>query len=172
MIAGDEAGGEGRDSEMEVDAAFVARGQISGAFEPGKDSFDDPSVTPKLFAALDLASGDPRGAAATLAVPLTAAMIVSLVGVQLVRSATGMSPPPRTHARHGVERGAWRAAVVAVGPRECQAERRATGIGHEVVLGTRLAAGRWVQADRCAPCSARTLARLSAARDQSKASAS
>lgn len=80
-------------------------------------------------------------------------MILALVGVQLDRPAPRATAPAGAHARHCVEGARQHVAVVAVGSRKGQAERRAVGVRDEVALCTRLTPARWVRARRSAPFS-------------------
>jgi uncharacterized membrane protein YgcG len=157
---------------VEVGAPRVTDGEAAEAGQPGQRSLDDPAVAAEPFAALDAAPSDPgRDAAGSALAPATA-MIVSFVGVQLVGPAPWATTTAGAHAWHRIERGGQHAAVVAVGPRERQAERRAPGVHDEVTLRARLAPVRQVRARRGAPFFVDKLALSTAARDQSSASAS
>ena len=157
---------------MEVGASFVANGEATEAGEPSQGALDDPAVASQVLAALDAPPGDPRRDAARPALAPTAAMIVALVGVQLVRPAPRATATPCAHTRHRVEGGGQHAAVVAVGSGQRQAERRAVGVHDEVALRARLTPIRRVRPRRGAPFFAGKLALSRAARDQSSASAS
>lgn len=92
--------------------------------------------------------------------------------MQLVGSAPRATAMPCPHARHRIARGGQHPAVVAVGPGEPQAGRRAVRVNDEVALRARLAPIRRVGPRRRAPLLAGRLALARAARDQSSASAS
>jgi len=123
------------------------------------------------MAALNAAAGDPRKDAPVAAFLSAAAVIISLVGVQLARPATGSARATNPDTRHGIQRGGQHAAVMPVGAAECQAKRRSAGVRDKVALGTRLAAVCGVRPDLRAPLLAPMLALSSAARDQSIAAA-
>ncbi len=96
--------------------------------------------------ALDAAAGDARRDRPLATFGSAAAVVVGLVGVEPLRAATG-SAPAAPHARDDVEDGGQHAAVVAVGPAQLEAERRAAGVDHDVALCARTASVRGVRAD-------------------------
>ena len=168
----DECACEGGEGELQVGATFVADGETAEAGKPSQRPFHDPAIATQPFAALDATPGNPRCDAASPALAPTTVMVVSLVGVQLVGSAPRAAAPTRAHARYRIERGGQHTAVVAVGPAQRQAERRAPGVHDEVALRARLTPIRRVRARCTAPFLAGRLALSRAARDQSSASAS
>lgn len=163
---------------MQVDAWLVADGQSAEAGEPSQCALHDPAMAAEALAALDAPSSDPWcDAAGPALAPAAAAvqaatMVVALVGVQLVRSASRATTPAGAHARHRVEGSRQHTAVIAVGPGQRQVERRAVGVHDEVALRPRLAPVRRVRACRGAPFFAGKLGLSRAARDQLSASAS
>ena len=118
---------------MDVGAPLIADGEAAELGKPSEGALDDPAMAPELLAGFDAASGDPRRDGAGAALDPAAAMVISpgsspgqaLVGMELVRPTTRATPTARAHARHRVERGSQHHAVVAVGPAQRQAERRA-----------------------------------------------
>lgn len=112
---------------MQVGATFVADGETAEAGEPSQRPFHDPAMATQPFAALDATPGNPWCDAASPALTPTTTMVVFLVGVPLVGSAPRAAAPTRAHARYRIERGGQHPAVVAVGPAQRQAERRAPG---------------------------------------------
>ncbi len=104
-----------------------------------------------MGAALHAASRDAGLDAAGTAFPAAAAVVVALVGVQLVRAPAWSPASSGPHARHGVQRGHQHHAVVPVGPAQGNAERRAAGIGDKMAFRARPAAIRRVRADLGAP---------------------
>ena len=163
----DESAGECGEGQVDVGAALVADGQATVAGQPGEGAFHHPAMSAEAGAALDAAAGDARGDAADAAFPAAAAVVLGLVGVKLAQPLSWAAAMASPDLRHGVQGRSQHAAVVAVGPTERQAERRAAGIRDEVALGARLAAVRWVGPDRLAPLLAAILALSSAARRQS-----
>ena len=168
----DEGAGEGGEGEVEVGASLVADGEAAEPGQPRQGPLHDPAMASQSFAALDAAPGNPGRDAAGSALASATAVIVALVGVQLVWSAPWATGSARAHARHRVERSGQHAAVVAVGCSERQAERCAVGVHDKMALRARLAPVRRVRARRGTPFFAGRLALSRAARDQSSASAS
>jgi len=80
---------------MDVGPALIADGEASEAVEPSENVFDPPPpVLAKRLSALDATTGNAWGDAPGAAFPAAAAMIISLVGVQLVWPAAGQPGPP------------------------------------------------------------------------------
>ena len=75
--------------EMEVRASFGADCEAIETGDPRESTLDNPAMLYGVAAALDAAAGDARHDAPRSAFLPAAAMIVSLVGAQLVR------PPAR-----------------------------------------------------------------------------
>ena len=137
-----ESAGKSGEGAVDVGAALVADGEAAVAVHPGMGALHYPAVSSEAGAALDAPPGDTQGGAAGAALPAAAAVVVGLVGVQLVRSAPRTAPAPIPDRRDGVQGGRQHHAVVPVGPAERQAERRAAGIRDEVAFGARFAAVR------------------------------
>ena len=148
-------------------SAFVAHGQAAEAVEPSVGPLDDPAVTAEFLAALDTLAGDARDDAACTTLLPTDPRVVSFVGVQLVRPVPRPAAPTGAQRRNGIEGGRHLRAVVPIGARQEEAERRAAGIGDEVALRARLAPGRRVRASGRAPFFAGTEALSRLARLQS-----
>jgi hypothetical protein len=167
LAEADQGAGECREGEVDVGAVLVSDGQATVSGEPGKGALDNPTVSSEVGAALDPTARDARGDAPDAALLAAAAVVVSLVGVELARPAPGPATMAGPDRWHGIQRQSQQAAVVAVGPAERQAKRRAAGVRDEVALGARLAAIRRVRSDRLTPLLAAMLALSSAARRQS-----
>ena len=167
LVEGDETGGEVGEGLVDVGAALVAYGQASETVEPGMGALDYPTVTPKLLAAVDPAPSDARDDPTGAALLATGTGVVGLVGMKLVGTAAWSTAPAAAHGRDRIEGRGHHHAVVAVGPREGQAEGRAAGIDDEVALGARFAAIRRVRACGRAPFFAGTDALSRLARLQS-----
>ena len=88
---------------MDVETALVADGEPSESVYPGEVARDDPAMAAKFLAAVDAAPRDAGLDAASLAGAAATAMVVALVGVQLVRAMTWPSAPAR-HRWDGVEK--------------------------------------------------------------------
>ncbi len=140
--------------------------------QPSEGALDDPAMPPELGTALDAASGDARGDGASPALGSAPAMVVTLVGVQLVRPVAWTASAAGAHARHRVQGWRQHHAVVAMSPAQRQAERRAARVDDEVALAARPTPVRRVGAGLFAPFLAGTDALSRAARLQSRAPAS
>ncbi len=94
---------------MHVCAPVVAHRQAAELSEPGEGALDLPAVASEPFGVVDTAPSDARDDAAGAALPTAPAMVISLVGVELVWAAsrTPLSSTDRRH-RWEVERTlAW-----------------------------------------------------------------
>lgn len=130
---------------VDVEPALVADGEAAEAVDPGECALDDPPVLAQPLAALDATARNPVFDPAPEAGAAAAAMIIGLVGVQLVWPATR---PARlaSDGRDRVEQVLEGPAVVSVGAAQQEGERDAASVGDEVALGARLAAVRRVRA--------------------------
>lgn len=99
---------------MYVEPALVADGQAAEAVDPCECALDDPSVLAQPLAALDATTCDPVFDPAPKAGATAAAVVIGLIGVQLVRPASG-SPGFSCNRRHGIEQVLEGLAVVGVG---------------------------------------------------------
>jgi hypothetical protein len=138
------------------------------AQDEGQRPFHDPPVPPKPCTALDTAPSDAGLDVAAGQSPTAAAMIVSLVGVELAGPSARWSPG-LPDGRDGIDHLFQHDAVVNVGSCQADCERDALRIGEDVTLRTRLAAIRWVRTCRRAPLLAATDALSRAARLKSMA---
>jgi hypothetical protein len=106
-----------------------------------------PAHPPQAGGVLDTAAGDPNPDAAPAQVAATARIVVSLVGVQLVRAPSGPARPAAAfaHSGVGVEQSREHGAVVGVGARDQCVQRKPVAIAQHVVLRARLApvGGAW-----------------------------
>ncbi|MDB5369097.1 MAG: hypothetical protein JWP20_655 [Roseomonas sp.] len=80
---------------MDVGAASVADGQTAAAVHPGMEAFHHPVGPSQPGAALNSSQGNPRRDAAGPALLATALVVVTLVGVELVRPLFRTAFPPR-----------------------------------------------------------------------------
>lgn len=81
---------------MNIGSPVVAHGKATELGQPGQGSLDLPAVTPEPFTAVDTAPGDPRNDGAGAALTAATTVIIALVGVELVRSATRTATSPPT----------------------------------------------------------------------------
>lgn len=77
---------------MDVSSVLVADLQAPEAVEPGERSFDHPAVASQAVLGLDTTAGDAGDDPALAQGQTEVTVVVTLVGMELVRSATGVSP--------------------------------------------------------------------------------
>ncbi len=135
---------------MDVEPAFVSDGEPAEPVEPGEAALDDPSMPTELLAGLDAPPRNTRLDPAAVAGTTAAAMVVGLVGVQLVR------PVPRPAAlacdrRDRIEQLVEGQAVVDVGAGQEKGQRDAATIRDQMALGAGPASVRRVRACGLAP---------------------
>jgi len=156
---------------MDVEPAFVADGEAAEFVEPSEAALDDPSIAAEFLTGFDASPCDARFDLAAVTGAAAAPVIVSLVGVQLVRSAS-RPPSLARNRRDGVDQILKRYTVVDIGSRQYEGERNATTIGDQVPLGARSASIGGVRACRRSPLFAAMDELSTQARLQSIASAS
>lgn len=125
--------------------ACVADGEAAEAGKLGEGALCHTAMATELLAGLDPALGNTRHDPAGPAFPTATLVIVTLVGMKLGR-ATTRSAVPVTRTGNGVQGRCQHHAIVPVGPRQRQAERRALPVGHKMALLARFAATRRVRA--------------------------
>ena len=156
---------------MDVGPALASGDEPAELGEPREGPLDDPSVSSELGRGLHALTGDPRRDGSGSALSSAPTAVASLVCMELAGPLAGAPPLPGPCARHGIERGRRRHAVVAVRAGEGQAERRAPTVGDAVPFGARAPAIRRVRADLGTPLLAPMEAASSEARDQSNSPA-
>jgi hypothetical protein len=104
LVEADERASERGEGQMDVLASFIADGETAEAIEPGQCALHYPPVASQSLADVHTTAGDPGHNGAPTAFGPAATMVISLVGVQLVRSAPGTSTP-MTDRRNGIKGG-------------------------------------------------------------------
>jgi hypothetical protein len=157
LVESDQRAAQNKEGVLNVVAILIADGEAPKALEPRDGSFDEPAVPDELIAALQAPASDAREDVAAPAGAAAERVIISLVGMQLVRPATGPATrlPDR---RDGVEHRLQHLTVVAVGRAQPASQRRALAVDHNVVFGARFAAVGRVGAGLRAPFLAGTAA--------------
>ena len=118
---------------MDVASAFVSCDEPAKAVDPGKAAFDYPSMLSELLTGLNAASCDAGSDPATAAGLSAPSMVVGLVGVELVWSASRPARLP-SDRRDAVEQLPEWHAVVGVGTGQDDGERKAVPIRDQVPL--------------------------------------
>lgn len=119
---------------VDVEPAFVSDGESAKSVDPREAAFDDPSVAAELLAGLDASPRDTWLDLTTAAGTTAATVVISLVGVQLVWSAS-RSAALACNGRDRVKQVLERHAVVDVGPGQEEGERETTPICDQVTFG-------------------------------------
>src|SRR2546430_7456287 len=78
-----------QEGQMDVSPVLVADLQAPEAVEPGERPFDHPAVASQAVLGLDTTAGDAGDDAALAQGQTEVTVVVTLVGMELVRSATG-----------------------------------------------------------------------------------
>ena len=118
---------------MDVASALVARDEAAVAVDPGKRAFDHPPVPSQCLTGLDTTPCDAWSDPATAAGLSASSMVVGLVGVKLVWSASRPAPPS-CDRRDAVEQFLEGHAVVGVGAGQNEGERKAIPVRDQVAL--------------------------------------
>jgi len=142
---------------MNVDAALEASPQLAECSQPGVRALDHPAMTPKPIIALDAAPGNTRPDAQLAQVGAATGKVIALVGMQLVRPASGPTATA-AHHRQGIDQLLEHHRVMPVGARDAENQRDALAVRDDVALAAELAPVRRVGAGVLAPRGLATLA--------------
>jgi len=156
---------------MHFGVALVANLQAAKPIQPRVRALHYPTMSPQSVFRFHAPPGDARDDAARPQRPPFHSKVVAFVAVQLRRS-PARSPAPLPNRRNRVHRCFHHLAVVDIGGRQRHGQRNAFPVDHNMALGARFAAIRWIRAGFVAPPGAATVAPSIAARDQSICSAS
>lgn len=156
---------------MDVQLALVTDCQSPEPVEPREAALDYPSMLAEFLTGFEAPSGDAGLHLTTMARAAAATVVVGLVGMQLVRSASRTAALARNR-RDSVEQVFEGHAVVDVGPGQDERERDAPAVGNQVTFGAGPAAIRGVRTCRGTPLFAAMDELSTQARLQSMRSAS
>lgn len=171
LVEADQSTSERGEGQMDVLTTLIADGETAEAIEPRQCALHHPPIASQALADVHTTAGDSGHNGAPTAFAPAATMVISLVGVQLVRSAPGTSTP-MTDRRNGIKGGGEHEAVMPIGSAQADPERCACPVDHTMALRARFAAIRRVRAGGSAPFLATMAQESSAARLQSSLSAS
>jgi hypothetical protein len=155
---------------MNICSALITDFQTTIAVQPGKGSFDDPTMFTKPFLTFYSTPGNPWSdptLSQNLAIMST---VVAFVGVQFLRTPS-WSTTLLTNGRDGIHHRFQHGCFMHIGRRMSYDERDASSFDHNMALRARFAAIRWVRTGRFAPPGAGTMPASRLARDQSNCSA-
>ena len=136
---------------MDVGAVLVTDLQASEAVEPGEGTFDHPGVSSQPVLGLDAAASDAGDDAPLSQGRPQVPMVVTFVGMQLVRPTAGSAAGLGPDGLDGVDGGKHHLGVVDIGGAHEDRERYALGVDHKMALRALFAAVRWVLARFLAP---------------------
>src|SRR3989440_10092107 len=148
---GDEGAAKLQEGQMDVSPGLVADLQAPEAVEPGERPFDHPAVASQAVLGLDTTAGDAGDDAALAQGQTEVTVVVTLVGMELVRSATGPAARLGADGLDGVDGGEHHLRIVHVRGAHQDGERDAVGVDHKMALRALFAAIRWVLARFLAP---------------------
>ncbi len=156
---------------MDASPVLVADLQAPEAVESGERPFDQPAVASQAVLGLDTTAGDAGDDAALAQGQTEVTVVVTLVGMELVRSATGPASRLGADGLDGVDGSEHHLRIVHVRGAHQDRERDAVGVDHKMALRAQFVAIRWVLARFFPPPGAGAAAESSAARSQSMRSA-
>src|SRR5215212_392091 len=148
---GDEGAAKLQEGQMDVSPVLVADLQAPEAVEPGERPFDHPPVASQAVLGLDTTARDAGDDAALAQGQTEVTVVVTLVGMELVRSATGPAARLGADGLDGVDGGEHHLRIVHVRGAHQDRERDAVGVDHKMALRALFAAIRWVLARFLAP---------------------
>jgi hypothetical protein len=147
LVQGNESAAKSQESLVNIISPFVADTQSPEPIEPGESSLHDPAVFPQSLARFNASSGNP-GSNPSLAQQLSAErVVVSFVGMYLVWPETRASRSGGVDSRDCIDDGLQRLAIVPVGARHHQAQRRAMAVDRKMALRALFAAIRRVRSN-------------------------
>lgn len=157
MANADDAASQRKQREMNVDAALKASPQLAQGSQPGGRALDHPMMTPEPVIALDATPGNTRRDAQLAQVGAATRKVIALVGMQLVRPASGPATTA-AHRRQGIDQLLEHDRVMPIGARDAKDRRDALALRDDVALAAELAPVRRVGASVLAPRGLATLA--------------
>ena len=120
---------------MDIGATLKPSAKTAEATEPCIGALDDPAHFAKTAAVRFAASGNRCGDAGSMQRPAILVVVVSAVGKDSNRLAQ-RSTAQTTNRRDGIDQRKKLRDIVAVGARQDDRDRRAIGVGGDVMLGT------------------------------------
>lgn len=120
---------------MDVCTTLKSRTKTAESVQPGIGTFDDPSYFPKTAAVRFAASGNRCGNSGSVQRPAIFVVVVSPIGIDPARLSQGTTTQT-ANRWDGVDQWQQLRDVVAVRPRQDDRERRAVGVGGDVMFGT------------------------------------
>ena len=167
----DQRTAEGHEREMNIVAALVADDESAELGEPSQRSLDDPAMAPEALRTLDAAARDACEDAAQAQRQAADAVVVGLVGMQLVRPRPRPAGLAVTHRVDQINHPVQEQVIVQVRGAEIYSERNTAPLDQYVLFRAGFSLVGRVRAGKWPPFFAATLRESSDARDQSSLSA-
>jgi hypothetical protein len=122
---------------MNIGSTLITDAQAPEAMEPAQRAFDHPAPAAQMLLAFDAPPGNARHDASLTQPLAVAAIVVALVGVQLVRALSGPARQARDFGQR-LHQGLQQTRVMNVGRRQLRRQRQAALIDDDVMLATEL----------------------------------
>jgi hypothetical protein len=152
----DDAAGQGKQGDMNVNAPLKASSQLAKGGHPGVCALDNPTVAPKPIIALNAFAGYAVMDTAAFEMSTAARVVVSLVCVQLTGPAT-RSAWLAAHRRQGVNQLIKDHRIVTIGSCDAKDQRGALAARDEMAFTAKLSSVRGIGARVQAPRGLATL---------------
>lgn len=118
---------------MNIEPPLEADSQLAESGEPRMGALDHPSVTPKAVFALDAFAGDSSRDAASAQIISASTSVVTLVGMQFVRTLT-WSPFEARHWQNRIQRWLESHRIMTIRSRHGNRQRDTLRIDDDVSL--------------------------------------
>src|SRR6516165_2351596 len=114
--------------------AFVADDQAAELVDPGKGSFNNPSVFSEMGAGFDAAPSDAGDDASRAQIAAAPVIVVALIGMQFVRPFAWPSAPLPDRLQR-IDRVDQSLAVMDIRAGQDEGERQAVAVNQDVAFG-------------------------------------
>jgi len=151
---------------MNIGATFVTDAQPTVLEQPRDGSLDDPTVDTQSTAVLGPTPCQGRRDMALTQLPTVRLRVIGPVPLDTIRAPAGPSDLARD-GRNRIDQRQQLRDVVAIGSRDLDRQRNATGIGDQMMLGARLGSIRGIGPGLRPPKTARMESESTTAREKS-----
>lgn len=175
LLKTDQGASDQNERQVDIGTALISNAKAPVFVQPGMSSFHDPTMSAELLATIDASPCYARCYPAFAKRLSAFSVVVAFVRMQLLRAESWSAPLATANSRDRINGGFEHYAIVNVGSRQHNAQRRSKPIYHKMALRALFAAIRRRWPSRfTAPffaSGAGTLAESALARDQSILSA-
>ena len=141
---------------MYIGSPLKANAKSPKVLQPGKRSFNDPTMATKPFIRFNSTPGNARNYPARNEVPSASRIVIALIGMNFGRTKSRMSNF-FCNWRYQIDRGSHSDGIMCIRRRDCCRERNSLLIDHDVVFAAVFPAIRWIRAEDFAPFLAGTV---------------